>query len=63
MDERANKLFYLVNYDFKNRKREQGDFREQFEENGSIYICKTKKFTIKKIDFFLEKLGSIKCTL
>ena len=45
MKERTN--FLPINYDFKNRKREQ-DFREQFEENGSIYICKTKNLRSKK---------------
>ena len=30
-----------INYDVKNRKREQ-DIKDTYEENGSIYICKTK---------------------
>ncbi len=33
--------FQSINYDFKKRQREQ-DFEKQFEENGSIYIIKSK---------------------
>ena len=36
-----NNLYKPINYDIQNRKREQ-DFNNYFEENGSIYICKTK---------------------
>ena len=39
--------FLPINYDFKNRKREQ-DFEGQFEENGSIYICKAKSLRSNK---------------
>ena len=41
-----NNLYKPINYDIQNRKREQ-DFNNYFEENGSIYICKTKN--LKKI--------------
>ena len=51
-----------VNYDIKNRKREQ-DYKGVYEENGSIYICKTKnlrkysnrlsgKISLYKMDFW-----------
>ena len=33
--------FLAINYDIEHRSREQ-DIKNQFEENGSIYICKTK---------------------
>lgn len=36
-----NGTYKAINYDVKNRKREQ-DIKGIFEENGSIYICKTK---------------------
>ena len=51
-----------INYDIDNRKREQ-DINDTYEENGSIYICKTKnlrkynnrlsgKISIYKMDFW-----------
>ena len=51
-----------INYDVKNRKREQ-DIKDTYEENGSIYICKTKnlrkynnrlsgRISIYKMDFW-----------
>ena len=36
-----NNKFLAINYDIEHRSREQ-DIKNQFEENGSIYICKTK---------------------
>lgn len=47
-----------INYDYKNRLREQ-DMEPQFQENGSIYICKTdvlrttKNRLGKKISFYI----------
>jgi CMP-N,N'-diacetyllegionaminic acid synthase len=38
--ERNNGLLASLNYDYKNRLREQ-DFQEQYHENGSIYVTKT----------------------
>ena len=57
-----NGINKAINYDIANRKREQ-DFNNFYEENGSIYICKSKnlrkynnrltgKISLYKMDFW-----------
>ena len=55
-----NNKFLAINYDIEHRSREQ-DIKNQFEENGSIYIAKQKILGPLKIDY-QEKLVFIKCT-
>lgn len=57
--------FQSINYDFKKRKREQ-DFEEQYEENGSIYITKSKLLRKEKnrlcgkiIPFVMDPFSSL----
>ena len=57
--------FQSINYDFKKRKREQ-DFEEQYEENGSIYITKSKLLRKEKnrlcgkiIPFVMDPFSSV----
>ncbi len=49
------KKFKPVNYDYKKRPREQ-DFTNFYEENGSIYITKTKKLR-SNMNRLSEKIG------